>query len=332
MLKNELKILPKDWINILIIGILFGFFQSLIFYFLNENLQTISTIVFSISTAFFIAIFAMILITLSNRYFLPKIDKKYWYVISLSFSFLSGFLGFLVPYFIFIDTKFEVIVLISTFWFNISVVVGFLTLLIALILHQFVSLKNKNSQIEKEILESKLKSLENELNPHFLFNALNSVSQLIYSDKQKAENAVLQLSKFLRNAINKESLVTLENEILMVKTYVNIENIRFDNKIVLHIDDYSNLQLEKIPKFSIQLLVENSIKHGYLGKELNIYIKFDKNSITVLNDGKKSLNIKFKTGLSNLQNRLRLLNIGELETSIKDENMAFSIILKKDKN
>ena len=55
MLNNELKISSKDWLNILIIGILFGFFQSLIFYFLNKDLQTISTIIFSISTAFFIS-------------------------------------------------------------------------------------------------------------------------------------------------------------------------------------------------------------------------------------------------------------------------------------
>ena len=331
MLKDELKISSKDWINILIIGILFGFFQSLIFYFLNENLQTISTIVFSISTAFFIAIFAMILINSSNRFILPKIDKKYWSIFSLFFSFLSGFLGFLLAFFIYLNTDFEVIALISSFWLSIAVVVGFLTLLIALILHQFVFLKNKNSQIAKEIIESKLKSLENELNPHFLFNALNSVSQLIYIDKKKAEDAVIQLSRFLRNAINKESLVTLENEILMVQTYVGIENIRFDNKIILHIDDYKDLKLVKIPKFSIQLLVENGIKHGYLGKELNIYIKFDKNIIKVSNDGKRNSNIKFKTGLSNLENRLKILNIGELEYVADEQNMAFSIILK-DKN
>ena len=76
MLKDELKISSKDWINILIIGILFGFFQSLIFYFLNENLQTISTIVFSISTAFFIAIFAMILISYSNEPLANSIPTK----------------------------------------------------------------------------------------------------------------------------------------------------------------------------------------------------------------------------------------------------------------
>ncbi|MDN5112864.1 sensor histidine kinase [Aliarcobacter butzleri] len=331
MLNNELKISLKDWTNILIIGILFGFFQSLIFYFLNQNLQTFSTIIFSISTAFFITIFAIILITLSNSFILPKIKKSFWTILSFFFSFLSGFLGFILTYFIFSKFDIEVIIFISGFWLNISIVVGFLTLLLALILHQFVFLKNKNNQIQKEILESKLKSLENELNPHFLFNALNSVSQLIYIDKKKAEDAVLQLSKFLRNAINKESLVYLENEIFMVQTYVNIENIRFDNKIVLHIDDYNDFKLIKIPKFSIQLLVENSIKHGYLGKELNIFITFEKNLIKVSNDGKKNSNIKFKTGLSNLENRLRLLNIGELHFLIENENMTFCIILKDKK-
>ncbi|MCT7553195.1 histidine kinase [Aliarcobacter butzleri] len=331
MLNNELKISLKDWTNILIIGILFGFFQSLIFYFLNQNLQTFSTIIFSISTAFFITIFAIVLITLSNSFILPKIKKSFWTILSFFFSFLSGFLGFILTYFIFSKFDIEVIIFISDFWLNISIVVGFLTLLIALILHQFVFLKNKNNQIQKEILESKLKSLENELNPHFLFNALNSVSQLIYIDKKKAEDAVLQLSKFLRNAINKESLVYLENEIFMVQTYVNIENIRFDNKIVLHIDDYNDFKLIKIPKFSIQLLVENSIKHGYLGKELNIFITFEKNLIKVSNDGKKNSNIKFKTGLSNLENRLRLLNIGELHFLIENENMTFCIILKDKK-
>ncbi|KLE05424.1 sensor histidine kinase [Aliarcobacter butzleri] len=331
MLNNELKISLKDWTNILIIGILFGFFQSLIFYFLNQNLQTFSTIIFSISTAFFITIFAIILITLSNSFILPKIKKSFWTILSFFFSFLSGFLGFILTYFIFSKFDIEVIIFISGFWLNISIVVGFLTLLIALILHQFVFLKNKNNQIQKEILESKLKSLENELNPHFLFNALNSVSQLIYIDKKKAEDAVLQLSKFLRNAINKESLVYLENEIFMVQTYVNIENIRFDNKIILHIDDYNDFKLIKIPKFSIQLLVENSIKHGYLGKELNIFITFEKNLIKVSNDGKRNSNIKFKTGLSNLENRLRLLNIGELHFLIENENMTFCIILKDKK-
>ena len=96
-----------------------------------------------------------------------------------------------------------------------------------------------------------------------MFNALNSVSELIFIDKNRAEKAVLELSKFLRNAINNRSLVTVEDEILMVKIYLNIENIRFDDKIVLHIKDLEIIKDRQIPKFSIQLLVENAIKHGF---------------------------------------------------------------------
>lgn len=329
MLKNELEISLKDWLNILIIGLLFGFFQSLIFYFLNESLQNSSTIIFSVSTAFFISVFAYILIGFSNSILLPKISKKLWTFFSLIFSFLSGFLGFILSYFIFLKTDSNIIILIKNFWFFLAIVVGFLSLLIALILHRFVFLKNKQNKIEKEIIESKLKSLENELNPHFLFNALNSVSELIFIDKNKAENAVLQLSKFLRNAINNRSLISVEDEILMVQTYLNIENIRFDDKIILHIKDLENIKDRQIPKFSIQLLVENAIKHGFKGKDLNIYIEFEKSYINVSNDGAKIDFIEFKTGLKNLQNRLRLLNIGDLSFKTPSENISFSINLKE---
>ena len=81
-------------------------------------------------------------------------------------------------------------------------------------------------------------------------------------------------------------MITLETELFMVKTYVNIENVRFDEKIVLNIADFSEYKNIKIPKFSIQLLVENAIKHGYLGKVLNININFSNDKITVQNDGK----------------------------------------------
>ena len=158
--------------------------------------------------------------------------------------------------------------------------------------------------------------------------SLNSVSELIYQDQKKAEIAVIEISKFLRNAINKKSLVTLESELLMVKTYVNIENVRFDEKIVLNIEDFSQYKNIEIPKFSIQLLVENAIKHGFLGKELNINIKFEKDKIIVLNDGKLTSNLKFGTGLSNLQKRLNLQKVGKLLFENENEKMKFTILLK----
>ncbi|AXX95341.1 sensor histidine kinase [Arcobacter ellisii] len=328
MQKVELKIAPKDWLYIIIIGAFFGFFISLCFYFVSYDLQNISTIVFSTSTAILISLFAFFLITISNKFILPKVNKKFWYLISFVFSFLSGFLGFTFSFLLFSFGDFKILHIISPFWIYISITIGFLTFLVGLILHQFISMKYKNEEIKTQVLETKLKALENELNPHFLFNALNSVSELIYQDQKKAENAVIEISKFLRNAINKESLITLETELSMVKTYVNIENVRFDEKIVLNIQNFSEFKNVKIPKFSIQLLVENAIKHGFLGKPLNIDISFSKNRIMVQNNGKITNIVKFGTGLSNLQKRLELQKVGNLSHQILDEKMVFIIELK----
>ena len=212
--------------------------------------------------------------------------------------------------------------IIEPYSLYLTLTMGSLTFLIGLILHQFISMKYKNESIKNEILSSQIKSLENELNPHFLFNALNSMSELVYVDPKKAEESILNLSKFLRNAIKIDSLININNELEMVQTYVDIENIRFEDKIKLHISNEHILSSE-IPKFSIQLLVENAIKHGYENKELNIYIEIKK-EINVYNDGKITKNLKFGTGLSNLNNRLKLLNIGKLRF-INDEKMKFII-------
>lgn len=325
----ELKISNKDWIYISIIGTLFGFFISMFFYFLNEIFTNISTITFGVFSGLFITLFSSFFITISNNYILPKLNQKFWYLISFIFSFLSGALGFLFSYLIFYTINTKIANIIEPYSLYLTITVGSLTFLIGLILHQFISMKYKNESIKNEILNSKLKALESELNPHFLFNALNSMSELVYVDSQKAEKSILNLSKFLRNAIKTDSLIDIEDELDMVKTYVDIENIRFEDKIKLHILNHSVSNI-KIPKFSIQLLVENGIKHGYENKHLNIYIDIDKNKdIIVSNDGKKIKKLKFGTGLSNLNNRLKLLKIGALYF-IKDENMTiFKIKVKK---
>ena len=324
----ELKITLKDWIYITIIGAFFGFFISLCFYFLSYDLQNISTIIFSTSSAIFISLFSFFLITISNKFILPKVKQKFWYLISFIFSFLSGFLGFSFSFLLFSFGDFKIIYILSSFWIYISITIGFLTFLVGLILHQFISMKYKNESIKSQMLETKLKALENELNPHFLFNALNSVSELVYQDPKKAEHAIIHISKFLRNAISKDSLIKLETEISMVQTYVNIENIRFDEKIVLNIENYDEYKNIKIPKFSIQLLVENAIKHGYLAEILNIDIKFLKDKIIVENDGKITKEINFGTGLTNLKSRLKLQKIGTLSANVLEDKMQFVIELK----
>lgn len=323
----ELKISIKDWLYIIVIAAFFGFLISMFFYFLNQDLQEVSTVVFSTSAAVIIAIFSSIFISISNSFILPHVNKQFWYLISFLFSFLSGALGFLFSYFLFSYFHVKIVEFVEPFYIYISITIGFLTFLIGLILHQFISMKYKNESIRNEILESKLKALENELNPHFLFNALNSISELIYIDKKKAEDSVLNVSKFLRNALNTDSLISTSKELDMVKTYINIENTRFEDKIKLKINSNKDFDERLIPKFSIQLLVENAIKHGFEGNELDIDILISKESIIVSNNGKIEELVKYGTGLKNLDKRLELLEVGNLDYDT-DEKMKFIIRIK----
>lgn len=324
----ELHISVMDWVYIVIIGAFFGFFISLFFYFLTPQLNEKGTIIFAISSAVTISLFSALLITLSNNYILPKVSESFWHLISFVFSFLSGSLGILVTFGILSSQPFAIIAILKPYIFYIAGTTGFLTFLIGLILHKFISMKYRHEETKSSILESKIKTLEGELNPHFLFNALNSMSELVFIDQKKAEEAVLHLSQFLRNAISKDSLIALEHEIDMVKTYVDIENIRFGDKIKLHVA-LPQTQI-MVPKFSIQLLVENAIKHGYIGRLLNIDIYLKDNSIIIENNGKIEEIQRLGTGLSNLQKRLELLDVGILEYGKTPNKMQFAIKLNKE--
>ena len=325
-MKNfELEISTKDWIYIIIIGVFFGFLISIVFYFINDEIRTLSTIVFSTFCAFLISFFSFLFITISNHLVLPNVKKRYWYIISFLFSFLAGWFGFTFSYFLF-DSEVPIIKIISDYWFYISITIGLLTFLIGLILHQFISMKYKNEMVNSQILETKLEALESELNPHFLFNALNSISELIYVDQKKAETSVLKLSKFLRNAITKKGLIDLKSELDMVQNYLQIENIRFANKIKFEVncdEEYYNILL---PKFSIQLLVENAIKHGYTGENLDVFVDVFEDRIEVSNNGKLSENIVYGVGLTNLSRRLQLLKIGDLKGFKEKDKMKFVIV------
>jgi len=326
--KMELKISRNDWFYIMIIGAFFGFFISLVFYFLIPEIQHLSTIIFAVVTAMTMAMFSSLFISISNNYILPQVNEKFWYLISFFFSFVSGALGFFLSFVIADFMELPIALFLAPWALSLSITLGFLTFLIGLILHQFIAMKYRHENVKVQMSQNRLKALENELNPHFLFNALNSMSELVYVDAKKAETAILNLASFLRNAINKESLIPLYSELKMVEIYVQIENIRFNNQIKLNIAIDDTLSEVLVPKFSIQLLVENAIKHGYEQKALEIDIINSHNLITVSNNGKITKKIKQGTGLQNLSDRLRLLNVGELSHSVDKKSMNFTIKLE----
>jgi len=181
--------------------------------------------------------------------------------------------------------------------------------------NEIKTLQTQKRESEYLLMQSRLSSLETQLNPHFLFNSLNSIAELIHIDSAKAEEAVLKVSSFLRNTMEEKALIPLNKEINNVKEYLALENIRFDGKIKLSIKE--NIPSWEVPKFSIQLLIENAIKHGVNPKKkpLNISINFDKvqHIIFVENDGKAISSDYFGIGLNNLNQRLQILSHGHVE-------------------
>lgn len=112
--------------------------------------------------------------------------------------------------------------------------------------------------------ESELSSLKAQLNPHFMFNSMNSIRALIDEDPVKAKSAVTQLSGILRNTLlmNKSKIIPLSEEITLVKDYLNLEQIRYEERLSYEFKIEKEVNNCMIPPFIIQSQVENAIKHG----------------------------------------------------------------------
>lgn len=119
-------------------------------------------------------------------------------------------------------------------------------------------------QMESLVKELELRTIKSQLNPHFLFNALNSIRALIDENPRRARTAVTELSNILRSSMQAEKVetVSLENELNIVRDYLALEHIRFEERLQVQYDiDPDTLDLP-VPPMMLQTLVENAIKHG----------------------------------------------------------------------
>jgi len=330
---HHLKIKAKDWLYIFLFGIFFGTIFGMALYILASANKLDGAILGGLN-GFFIALISLLLITIGNDFILPKCNPKYWNGISFILSFLSGVFGSFWATFAAIMGG---VFIIDGYYNNLyffTFLIGLITYLIGFVMYLFVNSRNQQEFITKQYKESRLHLLQAQLNPHFLFNSLNSVAELVYVDPKKAEYAIMNISKFLRSTLDESLKVSLYNELELVQNYINIENIRFNENISLCVEK-NNLNPKEIflPKFSIQLLVENSIKHNNTSKnKLNISIileKIEKDILIKIEDnGKGFENITYGTGLKNLVQRLEFLNNGKLTQKSDSQTTQFQITLK----
>jgi len=194
----------------------------------------------------------------------------------------------------------------------------------------------KNLQFEASRNEIELKNLRAQINPHFLFNSLNSIRALVEIDQKESKKAITKLSNLLRNSIQlgKNRLILLEKELELVKTYLDIEKIRFEDHIAISYSIDENTLQYKIPPLMIQTIAENAIKHGLSkledGGNLEIEVKSvgDRLKIRVSNTGEileKGGNTG--VGIINTRKRLSIIFGEEADFDLFEENgMVHAVI------
>ena len=199
-------------------------------------------------------------------------------------------------------------------------------------LYHYIEKINQSLKYEAAAYEIELNQLKSQLNPHFIFNALNSIRALIDEDPRKSKTAITQLSNILRNSLisNRRKLVELKDEINTVRDYLALESIRFEERLKVTIDVNPQVLSIQLPPLMIQTLVENGIKHGIskltLGGEISVHAFLNHENqlqIDIRNSGQlvnRQSNNDSGYGLENTRRRLNLLFDNKASFSVENEN------------
>lgn len=197
--------------------------------------------------------------------------------------------------------------------------------------------KNRNDQLDRLKLETTVKELElktikSHINPHFIFNSLNSIRALVDENPKRARRAITELSNILRSSMQaeKSETVTLERELDIVKDYLALEQMRFEERLKIEFDIDEDTLQQQVPPMMLQTLVENAIKHGIskqvLGGVVRIVAVFKDNvmQLQVQNTGQLlgSPNNGEGFGIKSTQDRLNLMYQGKAVFEIKNLDTA----------
>lgn len=189
-------------------------------------------------------------------------------------------------------------------------------------------IKNLRWQAAKNEIE--LNKLKSQLNPHFIFNSMNSIRALINEDPTLAKEAITQLSNVLRNSLlmGKQKLIPFKDEMKLVNDYLGLEKTRFEERLTIIKNIEKNTEMFLLPPLMIQTLVENGIKHGTSKLpeggtiEINASIEKEKLKLVIYNSGIYDKNVKSETGFGivNTIQRLKLLYGEKAVFEIINEN------------
>jgi len=222
-------------------------------------------------------------------------------------------------------------------------IINILTLnTIILIMSNAIVVRSKKEKVDKELAELKIKNLEAEhqalvgqMQPHFLFNALSTLSSIISTDSDLAKRYVIKLSDFLRYTISAHDhvLISLSEELNFTQDYIELQKLRFEDSFFCSLNvPQEQINQYQIPVYALQSLVENAFKHNLFSEEkpLTVTIELKEDTLIVSNnkmprrmflDGERE-----GVGLKNLNKRY-LLIVGK-DIDIKDTQTDYTVTLK----
>ncbi|WP_421806930.1 2TM domain-containing protein [Flagellimonas sp.] len=195
----------------------------------------------------------------------------------------------------------------------------------------------KEQKIIAGSASARFDALKNQLDPHFLFNSLNVLTSLIDEDPHQAQNFTTSLSKVYRYVLEQKNkdLVTVDEELKFARTYVRLLKMRFEDSIIFDIPDQCSVPEAKIVPLSLQLLLENAVKHNVVtsSRPLHIRVYEDKGMLVVSNNLQEKQVVKKSSGvgLQNIKQRYRILTDREMviNKTTKDFSVSLPILTQK---
>ena len=218
--------------------------------------------------------------------------------------------------------------------FAIGTIIGFTIGALFFFYMQWDDALKREQKLKEEKLISQYQTLKSQVNPHFLFNTLNTLSTLVYKSPEVSEQFIQKFASIYRYILDKnnEDLVTLEEELKFVTDYFYLQKFRDEEKIELEVNVVPQKGDQILP-VSIQLLVENALKHNAATRKqpLLISIGIEEDYIVVKNSiqQKSKLEESSKTGLKNLSERCRLVLNREIEVTQDQKEFIVKVPIKR---
>ncbi|MEM7109499.1 MAG: histidine kinase [Bacteroidota bacterium] len=216
--------------------------------------------------------------------------------------------------------------------------VGMILLFVIYFREMYQYEKAKNEDLIESLSEAQVKTLSTELNPHFLFNAMNGIAmQIRKGDNEEAVGGIASLGEMLRAVLStrNEVLITVRDELALVEEYISLEKKRFRDRVSVEMHCKKDLYTYKMPKFLLQPVVENAFKHGISGKidaakiVLKLFEQGNRLVMQVFNSGENTKNWTGMygrgLGLPNTVERLRRIYQSDYSFHMKQQQNGFLV-------